>query len=382
MISYLRIAGFKSFKDVIYKPRLLNVICGLNGSGKSSLLQAIRLVQSIGAEIQTVSPEVGLQNRYVAIGTQKDAFYSYRTKDADNIEIDIKQGMDTDGIRFSFHFTDDNSDVVDCDLSTLSGGVPDQIKRLSLMGELVHIKQIAAFRTAAMEEYPYSKGNIKSKQWGMGGENAIAYLAEYGLSKSVPSILMQKGTSDSSLLGQVNSWMTLLSPGVSIHAEKLDQLNKAILEMSFMKGAELVRYKPQNVGLGISYALPLVVALLSATENDILLIENPEAHLHPRGQAEIGRLIALVASLGTQIYVETHSDHVINGIRVAVRKENVKREDVNIAFLKRVRGETGDGAPEEYSVIDNISVDENGELSHYPEDFLEEWTNQLARLYE
>jgi predicted ATPase len=82
------------------------------------------------------------------------------------------------------------------------------------------------------------------------------------------------------------------------------------------------------------------------------------------------------------VYVETHSDHVINGIRVAARKKDVKREDVNIAFLKRVRGETVDGAIEEYSVIDNISVDENGELSHYPEGFLDEWTNQITKLYE
>ena len=73
-----------------------------------------------------------------------------------------------------------------------------------------------------------------------------------------------------------------------------------------------------NAGFGISYALPIVVAALRAAAGGLLLVENPEAHLHPAGQSRIGGFLARVAADGVQVFVETHSDHVLNGIRVAV----------------------------------------------------------------
>ena len=143
-------------------------------------------------------------------------------------------------------------------------------------------------------------------------------------------------------------------------------------------------FKPQNVGFGISYVLPVLVALLTSIPEDIVIIENPEAHLHPRGQAEMGNLIARAAAYGVQVFVETHSDHVINGIRVAVKKGIVKPEDVNIAFFERkghdVEAEDGTKHKEYYAEVRNIKVDGNGSLSEYPEDFMDEWNNQLMRL--
>ena len=137
-------------------------------------------------------------------------------------------------------------------------------------------------------------------------------------------------------------------------------------------------------------------------EPNILIIENPEAHLHPRGQAEIGKLIAEVVSQGVQVFVETHSDHLINGIRVAVKKGLVKPEDVNIAFFERKPHdvdevtwtvETRNGLQkcvakkcegnhtEIYTEVHNIKIDENGSLSEYPADFMDEWNIQQMRLF-
>jgi len=60
----------------------------------------------------------------------------------------------------------------------------------------------------------------------------------------------------------------------------------------------------------------------------VAVIENPEAHIHPQGQAELGKLMALAASSGAQIIVETHSDHVINAIRVAVKEGIIPSTDI------------------------------------------------------
>ena len=144
------------------------------------------------------------------------------------------------------------------------------------------------------------------------------------------------------------------------------------------------------------------MTLLTARNGNIIIIENPEAHLHPRGQAEIGKLIAEVVSRGVQVFIETHSDHVINGIRVAVKKGLVKPEDVNIAFFERKphvidevtwMAETENGLQkfvaekgewdhtEIYTEVRNIKIDENGSLSEYPADFMDEWNIQQMKLF-
>lgn len=74
-------------------------------------------------------------------------------------------------------------------------------------------------------------------------------------------------------------------------------------------------FTAQNVGFGISYVLPIVLALVKAKKGELIILENPEAHLHPRGQRKMGELIARAAQGGVQVIVETHSDHILNGIR-------------------------------------------------------------------
>ncbi|WP_180834594.1 AAA family ATPase, partial [Vibrio parahaemolyticus] len=65
--------------------------------------------------------------------------------------------------------------------------------------------------------------------------------------------------------------------------------------------------------------LPIVLALLVTKPGGLVIIENPEAHLHPKGQSYLGRLIQRTAEAGVQVIIETHSDHLLNGIRVAAR---------------------------------------------------------------
>ncbi|NOX48765.1 MAG: DUF3696 domain-containing protein, partial [Chlorobi bacterium] len=107
----------------------------------------------------------------------------------------------------------------------------------------------------------------------------------------------------------------------------------------------------------------------------IIILENPESHIHPRGQAELGKLMALSAANGAQLFIETHSDHIINGIRVAVKEGNIKKEDINISYFDKVTT-----ANEQFTRITDISIDDNGELSDYPKDFMDEWNNQLLKL--
>ena len=135
------------------------------------------------------------------------------------------------------------------------------------------------------------------------------------------------------------------------------------------------RYKPENVGFGISYVLPVITMLLAAQKGQLLIIENPESHIHPRGQAELGKLIALAAANGVQIIVETHSDHLVNGIRVAVKEGLLAPPHAALFFFDKVITDA-----EQYTAVKDIFIDRNGELSDYPANMIDEWGNQLFKL--
>jgi len=123
-------------------------------------------------------------------------------------------------------------------------------------------------------------------------------------------------------------------------------------------------FKAENVGFCISYVLPLIVVILSAKPDSLILIENPEAHLHPKGQSKLAELIALAAQNGVQILVETHSDHIVNGTLVAVRKsethQGIDPEKVKIHYFLQSDSTT--------SVI-NLPVLEGGKIKNPPAGF-------------
>ena len=191
--------------------------------------------------------------------------------------------------------------------------------------------------------------------------------------------LLHPNQSIDQLKTQVEAWMSELSSPFRIATEPLSDIDKVKLSYDFFREGGLTEsFKPEHVGFGITYVLPVVTTLLAGNERKVQIIENPESHLHPKGQATMGRLLARAASAGQQLFVETHSDHVINGIRVAVKKGLLKPDQVNIFFFDRDLDKEmkGSGLTE----ITHIEVDKNGELSDYPEGFLDEWDKQLLKL--
>jgi len=134
-------------------------------------------------------------------------------------------------------------------------------------------------------------------------------------------------------------------------------------------------HRAANVGFGLTYVLPILTAILSSAPGALLLIENPEAHLHPKGQSRMGELLARAASCGIQIIVETHSDHILNGIRLAVRNRKLASSDVQIHFFQR--GEH-DGVID----VSTLRVDRNGSIDEWPDGFFDQSERDLMALWE
>lgn len=167
-----------------------------------------------------------------------------------------------------------------------------------------------------------------------------------------------------------------ISPNVNIVVSPSDKSYS--LKYSYNKPGDITsteEFNAENVGFGLSYALPIIVALLSAKKGGVILLENPEAHLHPKGQSKLAELIALAAQNGIQIFLETHSDHIINGILIASKKFEEIRKGIDKKYISIYHFERDDKTHSSLGI--RINVLEGGKIDHQPEGFFDQIDNDL-----
>jgi predicted ATPase len=147
------------------------------------------------------------------------------------------------------------------------------------------------------------------------------------------------------------------------------------LEYSFVTGKHVSNsFRSTNVGFGLTYTLPVIVALLASNTGSLIMLENPEAHLHPEGQVRIGELMALAASCGIQVIVESHSDHILNGIRLAVYNQQIACDKIMLHYFERKEFNQG-----QTSVV-TPRIDQNGRIDRWPDGFFDVWDKCLETL--
>jgi predicted ATPase len=130
-------------------------------------------------------------------------------------------------------------------------------------------------------------------------------------------------------------------------------------------------YKPVNVGFGYSYILPLIVTGLIAKPGEFIIVENPEAHLHPRAQSKIAEFFSSVASCGVQVFIESHSEHILNGLRVSSLKPeiSIKHSDIVIHYFN------------ENFDSEKLIIDNKGKIENWPSGFFDQEENDLAAIF-
>lgn len=168
--------------------------------------------------------------------------------------------------------------------------------------------------------------------------------------------------------GQLDAWLTFLFPDANVNAEEIQGLSLA--KTTFRIGRSSDWRRPSNVGYGLSYALPILVALICARPGQVFIVDSPEAHLHPKAQSAMGRLLAFFAASGLQIIVESHSDHVLSGIRLAVREGVLNSQDAVVHFFA-APGEDGRS---------KIEIAADGGIAHWPDGFFDQAITDLVGL--
>lgn len=364
MIRNIRVKNFKCFEEQKVECRELNLFTGINGMGKSTLIQALLLVrQTYERNGMEKNKHVLLNGHYVSLGTIQDISYWYK-KDSD-----IKIVIEEENQNFECTYNNEENSLI----WSTDG---EKTEEASLTGS--GFEYISAERLGPRRYYDDLAGERYSvTQVGVKGEFAVSSLYAIGSDFKVYENMKNPKETSERLELQVNAWMSEISPGIKVKV--IPYMDANMMGLRYGQSGKMGEESTNavNMGFGVSYVLPVVISLLKARKGDLLILENPEAHIHPKGQRQIGELVARAAENGVQIIMETHSDHVLNGIRLAVKQGVIDRKKVKLNYFNVY--EDGDGISKHEMTSPEIL--EDGSLSNWPEGFFDEWDKAIDLLF-
>mgnify|MGYP002622703172 CR=1 FL=1 len=371
MIKQYKIHNFKNHADTSLELRGLTILTGVNGMGKSSVFQSMLILResylrrpsmkmlSLDGDSFSVGSSAGLVNRNVTVGEdllqlgiatdERDYVFSYRYPVGDKNEMET---------------------TVD-----VSNDVAEHLQRVSLFND--NFQYLSAFRMGPQAVYQSHTGVVDkhrqiSDRMGM-GEYVAYYLSLFGGDKIPVEALAYPGSDAVSLGRQTELWMGEISKGIKMqihqHGGQYD------LKYGYeVPGKTTIYHSALNTGFGISYVLSVIVAILSARPGALLLIENPEAHIHPSGQAALMKLISKAAMQGIQIILETHSDHIVNGALVNWKELHADKSLLAVYYFER--DESLNSKPV------RLEIGDNGRIKNAPLGFFDQMKADLEVLFD
>lgn len=353
MIGAFEIEGFKCFSRQRVELAPLTVLCGINGAGKSSFIQAV-LIAHLAA---TGNGHVALNGPFdLRLGQALDVLRAGTLR----LVAESAQGTaiwtldaDTDE-SFSLRVTAAPRETVPSELA--SGLIYLQAERLgprdlltidSSPGEHVRLGSQGE-RVAQVLSFRQGRHPVRDEVCHPDGVGVLRTLEK-----------------------QVEAWLQELIPGIELTVRPFPDISAATVRLR-RSGQATEWLRPQNLGFGVSYVLPVIVAGLVAEPGSMIIVENPEAHIHPQGQSILARFLARVASSGVQVLIETHSDHVLNGLRLAVVDEDpFTPADLSIQFFS-----CADASVQ----VQRIDVTHRGALTAAPPGFFDQAEKDLAAI--
>ncbi|RKZ39132.1 MAG: DUF3696 domain-containing protein [Gammaproteobacteria bacterium] len=370
MITNIYVQNFKAFQEAEIPPCPLNILTGLNGMGKSTFLQSLLLLRQSYRQNTLLDKGLLLNGEYIEIGKGKDAYAMYGTTEK-LITFEVEWNEEIE-LRCEFESRDE--------LDLLPTHQQLQISDQKVWQQALFQDKWQYLNTERVSPktfFPASAYHIEQiHTLGNHGEFTTHFIAK-NQRKDIPiKALAHPKANSLALLAQLDAWLGEITPNIRLTSVLYNEFEIARLSYKFEVGEEFTEdMKPTNVGFGLTYVLPVVTAVLFANPGDLLIIENPESHLHPQGQARLGKLFAQAAEQGVQLFIETHSDHVLNGVRVATKQQLISPENVGIFFFERHLE-----ANEHRTEIIQPIIDENGRINQWPSGFFDEWGNQLDEL--
>lgn len=350
MLNKIFIKDFKCFNKLDLNFSKLNLLVGTNSSGKSTIIQALLLIIN-NITYKTDSP---LNGHLVSLGSFSEA--RNFIENARSFRILVSNGSGHLEMKFSKHENDESK----CEITKESKQL---CEFLNYNNKNVHY--LSAKRIGSQDLY--NKNFDKYDQFGIVGEYAIDYL-ERNKNQPIENDLIQEKSLGNTLGGQIDYWLTKILNS-KIKTEEIKDVDKVKVSYSYNDN----RYvRSKNIGSGLSYIISILIMCLASKKDDVVIIENPEIHLHPKAQSLLTEFFVFVANAGVQLILETHSDHIFNGIRKFVSKKSISKDDVSINFFTL----------NEKSLSNQIKVDLNdsGKILNYQKDLFDQFDNDLDEI--
>lgn len=431
MLRSMTLRDFRAFKKQPFVFSKINIFAGKNNSGKSSALSALNLFAQTIDEAEVGGSPLVLNGQYDQLGTFIDVVhgnlarrplgfdfdygdvrlsidFKYRPQ---RREIDLQRfELDVDGREFYKYILGKDSfqskiwgkdvesyfDIGRKVRPTFRSFWPMRVAPVSEIFEKVrsrsagdddlftkytdfqekmslssarfnkyftNFESISAFRDRPSRTYLYT-GETPGRV-GVTGSNTAQILAQDAA---------RRGHGKGSLIDSISNWMSDTGIARALYVKSLTSRHFEICVVS-NDGSE---HNICDVGFGCSQVLPVLLGGLSlfrsdakGSENRLLLVQEPEIHLHPNAQAELGSFFVDLAKRGGQLFIETHSDNLILRIASHVASGNIAASDVAIFWV-------GDDA--DHSVT-NISITENGSFTPtWPGGFFPQRSNETTKL--
>lgn len=309
MIEELTIIGYKSIDKEKLKFQDLTILTGLNSSGKSSVIQTILLISAYTSE-KAINIKEFIKD-YSDFSINRN-----RYTNAKEIHIEVISTENEQPIRIQY---DSNNKIYIID--------GNEQNKCCIFEE--NLFYISANRIGQEEIASYDE-NIK---FGTNGKYVFGYF-EQNKSQPIAEYLRITNADSFTLDSQVSYWFKyILDIHLRINTEKI---TASQVKVSY-DSEGLKDISPFNLGAGNSYVAKILIMGLSCQKGNILIIENPEIHLHPKAQARLADFLNYLASRGIQIILETHSEHIINKTRYNIYKKNISEDQVIIHYKQGVK---------------------------------------------
>jgi predicted ATPase len=407
MITEITLNNFKCFNPQIVLPvGQVNLLTGINGRGKSTMLQALLLMRQ-SPEYSRTTHHIIFNGSCVDLGTFDDVRNSDISR-TEPVEVKFVFSSNNSFISVQYTLVEDITDdmiaqiklakfEIDLDnekyhiqaypedskrIMTVNGAeyplqwknlIPEGLgeyqkvfNRVESIVDFTKIHYISADRIGPREFYDkQSFGDFPNV--GKRGEYTANILSKKG-ENVVDEKLCLLSSATSTVLDQTEAWISKIFDGGKIRI-RTTEANIVILSINSIESSKT--FKPTNVGFGYSYVLPIIVSALIAQPGEILIIENPEAHLHPYAQSQLIKFLAKVSTIGIQIFIESHSDHILNGLRIAVLDNIIQNDEVNVLYFFR----------DTVNSFVQIPINDNGSIDNWPNGFFDQTNLDFSKLF-
>lgn len=375
MIQNYTIHNFKVHRDTSIDLSPLTIFTGVNSAGKSSVFQTMLMLRESLQKRHSLDV-LDLRGRSFDIDGKALELINWGIEDINTLQISL---MLEGGNRYRFTYaypigTAGNPDVLRIQEGATRYEEDVLEKACALFND--NFQYISAFRSGPQSSYWIStdaqEHNQVSGEMGRGEYAVMQYVLHHTSDIQIQSM---KHPTEPSLLvqDQVQAWMNEITAGVKINV--IDKGNEFKLNFGYATQGGNNRYASAlNSGYGVGYVFSVVVALLTSKPGALIIIENPEAHIHPAAQSAIMRLIANASANGVQVILETHSDHIINAALVAIKKEVLAKEALTVYYFTR-QEETLASEPIK------LTIGRDCRIKKAPKGFFDQMTSDLEVLF-